>query len=62
MTDSIPHLVGDVITACDTDEQRRKAASDLIAYSLGALVAIDGEKRAAEVAYRHADAVLGSGR
>lgn len=54
----IPTLVGDVITALDTIDERREAASQLLAYSLAALVALDGRKAAAEAAYRYADAVV----
>lgn len=52
-------IVGDAITSVPTKEERRKMACDLLAYSIGALVAIDGKEAAAETTYRLADATIG---
>lgn len=60
MTASIrtAQLVADTVLSATTEDERRKIATDLLAYSLGALAAIDGARAAAEVGYRHADAVV----
>lgn len=51
-------IVGDAITAASTHDDKRKVALGLLAYSIGALAALDGPKIAAEYAYRHADAAV----
>lgn len=57
---SIPkeaELVSEALLAAPNDAARREIATGLLAYSLGALAALDGDKKAAEVAYRFADAL-----
>ncbi len=51
--------VSDAIMAADTDAERIEIATGMIAYSLGALVALVGARRASEIAYRHADVLVG---
>lgn len=50
--------VSDAIMAADTDAERVKIAAGMLAYSLGALAALLGPSKAAEIAYRHADATV----
>jgi hypothetical protein len=57
---SIPQLIGDVVLREETEEDRTRAAVDIISYGLAALVTLQGPKAAAETAYRCADAVVRS--
>jgi len=43
----------------ENDVERVQIAAGMLAYSLGALCALVGQKKAAEIAYRHADATVG---
>lgn len=60
MNNAIPNLVGDIILGHETDADRLKAATDLVAYSLAAIAAMSGQQTAAEIAYRCADTVAGA--
>lgn len=51
--------VSDAILKADTDAERIQIAAGMLAYSLGALVALVGVQKASEIAYRHADAAVG---
>jgi hypothetical protein len=52
-------VVSDAILRAETEGERIQIAAGMLAYSLGALVALVGKQRAAEIAYRHADATCG---
>lgn len=59
---SIPisaQVVSDAILSADSDAERVFIASGMLAYSIGALVALLGKQQAAEITYRHADATCG---
>lgn len=59
---SIPisaQVVSDAILSADSDAERVIIASGMLAYSIGALVALLGKERAAEITFRHADATCG---
>ena len=51
-------IVSDTILAAPSEEARIEIASDLIRYSLGAIAALGGKEKAAEIAYRFADALV----
>jgi len=57
MTRSIPDLIADAVLNAETDQERRERASACVAYGLGLLAAMDGDKAAAETGYRLADAL-----
>lgn len=57
MTRTIPDLIADAILNAKTDQERRERASACVAYGLGLLAAMDGDKAAAETGYRLADAL-----
>lgn len=52
-------VVSDAIMSAKTDAERIQIAAGMLAYSLGALAALVGKNKAAEIAYRHADATVG---
>jgi len=43
----------------ENDAERVQIAAGMLAYSIGALVALLGKQQAAEITYRHADATCG---
>jgi len=51
-------LIADLVFSADTEDERREIANAFVAYGLGALAAMDGHRRAAEVGYRLADALV----
>jgi hypothetical protein len=58
---AIPHpavAVSDAIMSADSDSDRIVIAAGMLAYSIGALCALVGREKAAEIAYRHADAAV----
>lgn len=50
-----------LLNRATTPDQTREAALGLMHAAVGALSAIDGRKAAAEVCYRHGDAVVSLG-
>lgn len=57
MIPPIARTVADAILAAPEDE-RREIALGMLAYSLGALAAMEGKPAAAEIGYRYADALV----
>jgi hypothetical protein len=61
MSEQIPQAalaVSDAIMSAKSDGERIVIAAGMLAYSIGALCALVGRERAAEIAYRHADAAV----
>jgi hypothetical protein len=50
--------VSDAILNAESDGERIQIAAGMLAYSLGALIALVGVQKASEIAYRHADAAV----
>lgn len=63
MTDArLPQdMIADAVLSAKTADERRKIANAFVAYGLGTLAAMDGDKTAAEVGYRLADALAARG-
>lgn len=55
----VGQVVAQTILSIEGEAQRKQAAKQLISYAIASLVALEGDRAAAEFVYRAADATVG---